>query len=332
MADKDTVSRLQAQVARVLAFNKNELISRPKWGEITFEDMRPQFERIFWIVNQLKTYPVDNLPNDVAATVVDRLNQVSSQLDQINQFNLQNGNPISTRKQLASYLSQHTDDLYSAGAQWIPFLAHQQGDVVRNIENLTRAVQEAEAMVTKSKEATVSRAKEIDEIIKAAREASAEAGAAEFTRDFQKIADTYDCASRQWLVAAMIAAIATLLVAGAMWIWTEPGLDQGQIFQKLSTKLFILALLLTGTLWCGKNYKALKHLATINRHRELSIRTLQAFAHAASDVHAKDAVLLEATRAVFGSVPTGYIDGAGNDGDLKVVEIARSVLPKSATA
>lgn len=114
-----------------------------------------------------------------------------------------------------------------------------------------------------------------------------------------------------------------------MWFFTEPGLDQGQLVQKLSTKLFILALLITATVWCGRNYKALRHLATINRHRSLSIRTLQAFAHAATDNQAKDAVLMEATRAVFGNVPTGFIDGGGSDGDLKVVEIARSVIPRS---
>lgn len=201
--------------------------------------------------------------------------------------------------------------------------------MVRNIENLTRAVQEAEAIVTKSKDSTASRAKEIEEIIQAAREASAAAGAAVFTQDFKEVADSCDKSSHKWLIATMAAASVTLIAAGAMWFWTEANLDQGQILQKLSTKLFVLALLLTGTLWCGKNYKALKHLATINRHRALSIRTLQAFAHAATDAHAKDAVLLEATRAVFGSVPTGYIDGSSNDGDLKVVEIARSVLPKS---
>lgn len=114
-----------------------------------------------------------------------------------------------------------------------------------------------------------------------------------------------------------------------MWFWTEAGLDQGQIFQKLSTKLVVLAVLLSATIWCGRNYKALKHLATVNRHRALSIQTLQAFSAAASDVQVKDAVLLEATRAVFGNVPTGYISDGGGDGDLKIVEVARSILPKT---
>jgi hypothetical protein len=61
----------------------------------------------------------------------------------------------------------------------------------------------------------------------------------------------------------------------------------------------------------------------------MSIQTLQAFAAAASDTQTKDAVLVEATRAVFGNVPTGYIEGPGGDSDLKIVEVARSILPKT---
>lgn len=72
------------------------------------------------------------------------------------------------------------------------------------------------------------------------------------------------------------------------------------------------------------------HQSTINRHRALSIKTLQAFSAAVEDTSTKDAVVLEATRAVFGNVPTGYIDSKSSpDSDIKVFEVAKSVLPKT---
>jgi hypothetical protein len=40
------------------------------------------------------------------------------------------------------------------------------------------------------------------------------------------------------------------------------------------------------------------------------LRTLQAFTHAASDDLTKNTVLIEATRAVFNSGGTGYIEGS----------------------
>lgn len=131
-------------------------------------------------------------------------------------------------------------------------------------------------------------------------------------------------------MAAAFAALITFLAATGMWLWTDHGLDQGQLLQKLSTKLVILALLFSATFWCGRVYKALKHLETINRHRAVSIQTLQAFVRAASENQTKDAVLMEAARAVFGNVPTGYVDSSSSgDGDVKVVEWVRGLMQKS---
>jgi hypothetical protein len=328
MANKAIIDRLKVQNDRIIKHDKDALISRSKWGEITFEDARSDFERIYWLAHQIPTFPVEVLPDQVLNQFVSQIETVANHLDQIDQFNIQSGNPSGTRNSLASQLHSHTDNLYINCAPWIPFLAHQKGDVARNIENLTQSVRDADKIVAEAKTTIAARTDEIEKIIQAAREASAGAGAAVFTQDFENAANAQDKAAGTWLIITAGAVLVTLGTAFSMWAFTEPGLDQGQLVQKLSTKLFILALLITATVWCGRNYKALRHLATINRHRSLSIRTLQAFAHAATDPQTKDAVLMEATRAVFGNVPTGFIDGGGSDGDLKIVEIARSVIPR----
>jgi hypothetical protein len=172
---------------------------------------------------------------------------------------------------------------------------------------------------------------EIGEIIVKAREASAAVGAAVFTQDFKKESENLKKGSRNWLIAAGGLALATLVIAGLMWYYAEPGLDRGQLFQKLGTKLAILVILITSTIWCGKIYKALMHLSTINGHRALSIQTLQAFVGAVENVQLKDAVVLEASRAIFGNVPTGYIDASNtsSDGDIKLFEIVKNLMPKS---
>lgn len=208
-------------------------------------------------------------------------------------------------------------------------MAYQKGDVAKNIEALNKALKDAEEFADSSRQRIEERAKEIEDIITKAREASAAAGAAVFTRDFQKAAEDMDKAAAKWLWSTGIAALVTLLSALAMWYWTERALDQGQLFQKLSTKLVVLAVLFTATVWCGKNYRALRHLATVNRHRAMSMQTLQAFSAAAADPHTKDTVLLEAARAVFGNVPTGYIEGGGSDSDVRIVGLARNLLPAS---
>ncbi len=67
-------------------------------------------------------------------------------------------------------------------------------------------------------------------------------------------------------------------------------------------------------------------MSTLNRHRALSLRTLKAFSAAASDDQTKNAVLLEATRAVFSAGQTGYLDSAGGgESPMKIIEIAKSI-------
>ena len=46
---------------------------------------------------------------------------------------------------------------------------------------------------------------------------------------------------------------------------------------------------------------------SLNKHRAISLQTLQAFHKSADDPAAKDAVVLEAARAVYENFPTGYI-------------------------
>jgi len=103
--------------------------------------------------------------------------------------------------------------------------------------------------------------------------------------------------------------------------------------QRFGGKLAALVVLFTATLWCGRTYKALKHLSTVNRHRALSLQTFQAFSQAASNDVTKDAVLMEATRAIFGSTATGYLDSKGGaESDLKIVEIAKTLGSKGTSS
>ena len=329
MADKTVIANLKKEVERILAHKQEELITRSKWGEITFEDRRSDFERIYWFVSQLNAYPVEVLPDSILNSFVSALKTIADHLDQIDKFSVQSSNPTGTRDSLSNNLHQYTDSLYLQCASWIPFLAHQKGDIARNIANLTKSVKDADGIVTKAKADIEQKSEEIDSIIQTAREASAGAGAAVFTKDFENTANENDKHATKWLWITIGMAVATF--AFAMYLWNNVEVipvEYNVFIQKLTTKLFALALMLSATIWCGRNYKALKHLATINRHRSLSIKTLQAFSHAATDVQVKDAVLLEATRAVFGNVPTGFIPDGGSDGDLKIVEVARSILPK----
>ncbi|MEJ1386465.1 MAG: hypothetical protein RPU91_09585 [Candidatus Sedimenticola sp. (ex Thyasira tokunagai)] len=324
------LNELREEIDNFTSFDKAQLIKRREWGTISLEEASLDFERIYDIVNYLSVLPLELLTVNSLTTIKTEITNINALFLQINEFTIESDNPAAQRDSFVSQVQTKADSLYTQASPWIPFLAYQKGDVSKNIESLTESVKEAEQLITTSKETITEKEDEIKNIITKAREASAAAGAAVFTQDFQKESGSLEKAAVKWLRITAILAVGTLAVALLMWFLAEPGLDRGQIWQKLGSKLAVLGILISGTFWCGKIYKALMHQATINKHRALSIQTLQAFSAAVDDTNTKDAVVLEATRAVFGNVPTGYIDNSpSSDGDIKIFEIAKNIIPKT---
>jgi len=358
MADEIFLTDLRNKIKGVLGFNLEQLLTKPVWGEINFEAARPDFEAILEMAKDLGDLPLELLPNDIAQNLGQQFQFILTQFQEINQYRIANPNPTDRRNTLITSVRNASTNLLRTTAPWIPFLAYRRAGGLKSIQDLSSRAEEAGALVKEAQQKVVAcerevgeiisrtnqaaaevskevekhvsgRKESIEKIIEAARIAAASAGAVAFTKDFDEESRKFDHDAKRWLIAAGLLALVTLGAAGAMWELTEPGLDNGQLFQKVSSRLVILAVLLSATIWCGRNYKTLKHLKIINRHRALSLLTLQAFSASAADTQTKDAILLEATKAVFGNVPTGYIDGGDGDSDLKIVEVARSILPKS---
>lgn len=327
MADASSVvEETRSSVQTALDYQQHDLVSRAEWGTLSFEEAQHDYDRIFGILGHLVVLPLEQLTDQAIKQIKDQAEAVAETLEKVHTFSIETGNPTQIRSQLVSEVHQKADALYENVTPWIPYLAYARGDVEQNIQALTTSVTEARDLITTAEKEIREKGKSIDKIITAAREASAAAGAAVFTKDFDAESTALTNKAKTWLGASAILAAATIALAVVIFFVAEAGLDTGQLVQKSAARLVVLAVLFTGALWCGRVYKALLHQAAINRHRALSLQTFQAFSRAASDDATRDAVLLEATRAVFGSVPTGLLDSdsPGASG-LQVVEVARRI-------
>jgi len=324
------LAELKQELEKFAGYEKENLIKRSEWGTINLEEARPDFDKIYDIINYLNILPIDILTINAINSIKGAVKQVNDNFEQINQFSIESADPAGQRNNFITQIQNQADALYTQASPWIPFLAYQKGDVSQNIEALTKTVQEARELIENAKNSISEKEKEIQDIITKAREASAAAGAAIFTKDFMRESDSAKDSAKNWLWVTGIIGVLTLIAAVGMWYFIEPGLDKGQLWQKLGTKLAILGILISGTFWCGKIYKALMHQSTVNKHRALGIQTLQAFSAAVQDTSMKDAVVLEAARSVFGNVASGYIDNSSStESDIKVFEVAKNLIPKS---
>lgn len=315
--------RIRGEIEKVLAFDMKRLIERPEWGAINMKRGEQELNSIFDLTHELSSLPIESLPSSAKSELLNRIAKIATLLGKIDGFSIERPDHRKMAESLIDEIKNENDSLHSLLGPWIGYLAfHSNRGAQQKLTDLENIVKTAKEKL----EGSVNEAKEL---LEAMRQASAQTGVAVFAATFKQEADEYAKAAKKWLLAATVGAVLTMAAATFLWLWTEPGLDQGQIFQKLSTKIVVLALLFSATMWCGRVYKALKHLEAINRHRSVSIQTLKAFVQATSDEHSKNAVIMEAARAVFGPVTTGFVEQPGSgEGDVKVVEWVRGLTQR----
>lgn len=331
MATAELIGHLKGVLGKVSAYNGKELISRPAWGEISFQEAEFEIKTVLNLSNTLAKMPLEYLPDQAVTNIINAFNDVLPCFQGVDSFTIANGDPSHRSRELSNQFHNCANSIYNQVAVWIPFLAYQKGDVAENIKKLTSVIVEAEQRMAAGVESIESKQKQADDILVKAREAAADAGAAVFTQDFQHEADANRKNSWWWLGGTIAAAFAAFVIAICAYYddysqYTTPN----SLWPKLTSKMLLLSLCFTVSMWCGRIYKSTRHLSIVNRHRALGLKTFQAFSAAASDLHTKDAVLMETTRSIFGNVPTGLINETGSsETDSNIIQIAGKVMDQT---
>jgi len=329
MVQESASNGLRDVCERITVTPIDNLVVNPDWGRVNFESARDALNTAFAIANQLKTLPVELLPDQEFTPLNQTLITVANRIDTIRKFSIEQGNAVQVRDQLIVQLRQEVTALYSNAQARIPFLALQRGDVRRNEAALANTVKIANAVLKDASESATASKKELEQIISAAREASASVGVAHFTVDFTNEATSMENSADRWLRATGIVVLLTIVSA-----FTFPFLLRADLrvtlrsIEMIISKFIVISTLFAASIWCGRMYKASKHQAAINRHRGNALKTFQAFVQATSDDSTRNAVLLETTRSIFALTNTGYLDSGAESsagGSLNVLEVVKSI-------
>lgn len=327
MASVEQLDQARKSIASINEVPAAALVTNPKWGEISFETAQPNLELVQNLAATLGTLPLEIVPQSTFGNFVAALVATESTVKQIKAFTL-SSNPQQRRDELVGQLATNAEQLLVAVQGWIGFLAYQKGDIQRNLGELSEAVRAAAEILGDARVGIKAKQDEIADIIRAAREASAGAGVATFTRDFATQADALETTARSWLIATGVLVVATI-AAAVLWPLAFPvGADAAiaQLAQYFTSKVVVLGLLLTASIWCGRLYRASKHQAATCAHRANALLTFQAFVKASDNETTRDAVLLETTRSIFAIAPSGYLEAVESSPDVgsKVLEVFKS--------
>ena len=137
------------------------------------------------------------------------------------------------------------------------------------------------------------------------------------------------CTSLSRMASARVG-FATLTLVLSIWLVfgnpVEVPTNPWAAVYRLGGRLISIAVLFCAAVWSGRVVLANMHQASVNKHRAVSLQTLQAFHKAAADEAAKDAVVMEAARAVYENVTSGYIvrQTSEQGGPTRLLEIFRN--------
>ena len=123
-----------------------------------------------------------------------------------------------------------------------------------------------------------------------------------------------------WLIGAT--AIALSAVGFALQVWVDAqdavrasifaggssptGPSTGLAVQLATSKIAVMALLVSFTFWAGRMYRSAAHNQIVNQHRSNALATFETFVDGATP-EIRSAVLLQTTACIFGAQPTGLI-------------------------
>src|SRR5262249_25381425 len=101
--------------------------------------------------------------------------------------------------------------------------------------------------------------------------------------------------------------------------WKDVGAIQGIV-----TRVIVVSIGYYSILWCGKNYKANRHLYIVTKHRQHPHDRFETFIQSATDEGRKNAVLLETTRCIFKPSVTGFLGGEDENPNNRIVEVLKT--------
>ncbi|MDE2974743.1 MAG: hypothetical protein OXU64_08510 [Gemmatimonadota bacterium] len=156
---------------------------------------------------------------------------------------------------------------------------------------------------------------EVKEIREQARQAlrdvqkiAGEVGVASYANTFGKAAKAYG--RQKWVWLGALGLLSAVAIWVAWWVATDlqpvDAQNVGLTIQMATVKLFAFGILSYLILLTGRGYRAAAHNQIVNQHRSLALETFRGFVEAASDDATEDAVLMQATHAIFSHRPSGF--------------------------
>lgn len=329
--------RLQTHLQDIADLDASELVERKDHGPLNFVENKLLIEQAISLSRELLPLNLGILSEQKLNDLFQAATDLVSVLGNVRDFDVTLPNARARQRELKNEVRKHCDVFSSACISALPFLLlkephlqsvlHQTGEIIDNIQHdINSKAQDLEKRVGE-------KLGELDAALEVIRNTAAQAGVARHADAFKEAAAEHSQASKRWLVTAALLIAVTITVAlSILYFYPTFGeVRDASIIQRIFSKLVVISLLYYSAIWSAKNYRAHRHLAVTNTHRQNALQTFESFVEGAKgDEATKHAVLLEATHCIFSPANTGYLGTDEDNSSNRIIEILKTVGSSSA--
>lgn len=333
MPNQQQIDQAREKLEKTLAWFKEcdlEALKRDELGEkLSFEQAMPFIERVVTFYRKLLDCNLAELPvvtmnqiSGTGATTIDILGKIGS-------FDPEKAQtPFPERAQLIEQIRERWEADYPAVAPVLAYATKSSADFQRLEREARGTLSELGESKRQFKEATDDILGNMQSALGQVQDAAKKAGVAQHATHFNDEADLSKKIAIGWLLAGVTFGFG----AAAYVVWhVEPALSTltnptaMQLIQAAIPRLLIVFILTFGMIWSAKNFTSSAHNYVVNRHRRNALASFQTFVEGASKPDVKDAVLMQATHAIFTPQDSGFAKGEIPNPASQVVEVFRGM-------
>lgn len=297
------------------------LMTRAEWGSLNFQEIRPELSLLRLIQRQSDTVDPRFLNETLKKVLQDSKRDIAQIFKQLGQFSIDADRPKERRNQIIEHARSVLQQQLSGPAsvlttlnglggnnEYSTQLAEMREKIQKDALDLSELIQNTRAQLEGSVKAA-------EEAAVKAKESAARTGVTVHEVDFSQEVTELDKSRRIWLALAFCFTCTAIATAISMTSSLSGDASAIAIGQHLVTKVFVVGAQVSAAVWCASIYRALSHQRAVNKHRMNALRTFKTFVSAAESSEVRQAILLETTRTIFGSAPTGYINASESNVD-----------------
>ena len=328
MATATVLESTREALDRVQQFDVTSLIREDDLGkQMSFSEAVAPAEALVNIFKRIPLTALDDFSDTQLDVIRNQANADFNVFKQILDFNAQTSDASTNRTAILNTLKTRRDQLFDQLWQYVAYGVARITDTSL-LETQARAtIQTIKDESAKLTEQLNSAKTDADSALAAIRAVASEQGVSQQASYFKQEAEEQEKLADRWLgftykfaTAVGVFAVLSLILHKLEWI--KPT-GNAEMFQLITSKFLIFAVLGYLLLMASKNYTTHKHNAVVNRHRQNALLTYRALVEASADKGTEDIVLAHAASCIFSPQETGFAHGKGeaSSGPKSVLEL-----------